>query len=347
MKHIIKFLALAIITAALSGCRGGGNRSAIIFDTDFGNDVDDALAADMLFKYADEGKIDLLAIMTSKKGDIPAGYARMLCNWYGHPEVAVAQVEDGADSEDPNVTNYAEKVCSMTSEDGSALFAEVEEPDNALPAHILYRKILSGAKNHSIDIVCTGFSTNLAKLLDTPADRWSHFDGKKLVAKKVRCLYMMAGNFTEGAGPEFNVVKDIPAARKVLEQWPGEIIISPFDVGQSILYPGECATDDFAWQHGEPHPVLESYRCYLPMPYDRPTWDLTSVLCAVEGTKWFSLSVKGNVSVDDSGRTSFTPDDKGSRRYMMVDSTGAAKTLAHFEKIISEEPLRHGTGTEQ
>lgn len=39
---------------------------AVIFDTDMGNDVDDALALAMLYRYSDEGKAKVLGIMVNK-----------------------------------------------------------------------------------------------------------------------------------------------------------------------------------------------------------------------------------------------------------------------------------------
>jgi hypothetical protein len=38
----------------------------IIFETDMGNDVDDALALDMIYKYFDDGKINMLAVCSNK-----------------------------------------------------------------------------------------------------------------------------------------------------------------------------------------------------------------------------------------------------------------------------------------
>ena len=44
-------------------------------------------------------------------------------------------------------------------------------------------------------IVQTGFSTNLARLLNTPGDRYSPLGGRELIARKVRVLQVMAGRF--------------------------------------------------------------------------------------------------------------------------------------------------------
>lgn len=61
------------------------------------------------------------------------------------------------------------------------------------------------------------------------------------------------------------------------------------------------------------------------MPYDRPTWDLTSVLYAVEGPSYFNISAPGHIVVTDEGATQFTSDDKGKQYYLTVDSIQADK----------------------
>ena len=51
---IITFSMLSITATA---------QKNIIFETDMGNDVDDALAIDMLYKYHSSGQINLMAVM--------------------------------------------------------------------------------------------------------------------------------------------------------------------------------------------------------------------------------------------------------------------------------------------
>ena len=53
----------------------------VIFDTDLGNDVDDAIAMDLLYKYADEGKISILAEGITKDGLAPAEFMDVLNNY--------------------------------------------------------------------------------------------------------------------------------------------------------------------------------------------------------------------------------------------------------------------------
>ena len=71
----------------------------VIFETDMGNDVDDAMALDMLYKYLDMDQIELLAIMINKNGEYPAIFADIMNTWYGYPDIPIGVVRDGADSE--------------------------------------------------------------------------------------------------------------------------------------------------------------------------------------------------------------------------------------------------------
>jgi hypothetical protein len=80
--------------------------------------------------------------------------------------------------------------------------------------------------------------------------------------------------------------------------------------------------------------VADAYRSYMPMPYDRPTWDLTSALYAIRpGRQYFALSPAGRVSVDEDGQTRFTPAPEGKHRYLILEDGQRARTL---------EALRYG-----
>jgi hypothetical protein len=62
-----------------------------------GNDIDDALALDMLYKYMDAGKVDLLAVCVNKEGYGPVEYVDMMNTWYGYPP-EVEYIIDSADT---------------------------------------------------------------------------------------------------------------------------------------------------------------------------------------------------------------------------------------------------------
>ena len=335
MKRLF-FILLIVPLVLISGCsdKHQDDRLKVIFETDIGNDVDDALALDMLYKYVEWGQVDLLAVMINKDAPAPAEYMDIMNTWYGHTDIPVGIVRGGSD--DP-WGQYAQKVVDLKNEDGTPMFARSRESYDDLPdAHILYRQILAKQPDASVVIATVGFSTNLARLLDTPADEYSPLTGKELVAKKVKLLSAMAGNISELEHHEYNVVKDLPAAVKVFAEWPTEIVVSPFEVGRAIKYPGESIENDFTW--APKHPMVEAYKAYLPMPYDRPTWDLTSVLYAVEGDSWFTMSEPGRIEITSEGSSVFTPCPDGNVRYMKVDDAQCAAILARFKEVITSQP---------
>lgn len=338
------YLATLLLLFIIFGCttgkqqneKLGSDAQRIIFETDIGNDVDDALALDMLYKYINSGEIQLLGIMINKEGMYPPEFTDIMNTWYGYPEIPIGVIHNGADSEH-DATNYAKCVSLMSNENGEPLFQRSLKDYAELPeAHTLYRELLAQQPDHSVTIISVGFSTNLARLLDTPPDDTSPLTGKELVAKKVKLLCTMAGCFNNHELYEYNVVKDVPAAKKVFAEWPTPLVTSPFEVGNAINYPATSIENDFEW--APDHPMVEAYKCYLEMPYDRPTWDLTSVLYSVEGPSYFTLSDAGKIEVSDKGATTFSVDENGSQYYLMVDSVQAVNIQQHFIQLISKQP---------
>ena len=120
----------------------------------------------------------------------------------------------------------------------------------AVEAVALLRRLLAAEKDGSVVIVQVGFSTNLARLLDAPAD-------VELVKRKVKLLSVMAGNFVQPKA-EFNVQKDTASARKLFDRWPGEIVVSGFEIGEAMKFPAARIEKDFAW--AADHPVVDAYR---------------------------------------------------------------------------------------
>lgn len=319
----------------------------IIFETDMGNDVDDALAMDMLMKYVDDGKIELLGISCNKRDAGSMEFLDQLTTWYGHPEIPLGYVVDGVPCQD--AVNYALAVVEMTdSATGLPLFARSHATDDfTKPSVRMYRELLAAQPDSSVTVVSVGFSTNLAQLLDSHPDDLSPFSGHDLVARKEKRLVTMAGEFRSNAEtdtlkrmPEYNIVRDIPAARKVFAEWPTPVVTSPFELGIDVLYPAISIEQDFAWVQA--HPVVEAYKVYKPMPYDRPTWDLTALLYAVEGEDgYFSISEPGEITVDGRGGTAFTLSSEGTRRILSSDSLQCAKITRHFIKLISAPPAKY------
>lgn len=336
-----RFFFAAVAAAMVLSCAKAPEKSPsvnIIFETDMGNDIDDAIALDMLYKYVEAGDVNLLAVCLNKGGQSPAEYMDIMNTWYGHPEVPIGICSLAMQNENHGYTAH---VAGMKDEEGNPLFARTVTDVDALPEAVsLYRKILASQPDHSVTIASVGFSTNLVLLLDSQADDLSPLSGKELIAQKVKLLSVMAGGFTEEHRPEYNVLIDVPAAKKVFGEWPGEVVFSPFEVGDVIRYPATSIENDFTW--AEPaQPLVEAYKAYLPMPYDRQTWDPTAVLYAVEGGDWFTVSELGEVSVEDDAKTYFTPSATGTRRILSVTDEQASAILDHFISIVTTKPIKY------
>jgi inosine-uridine nucleoside N-ribohydrolase len=342
-----KFYAAVMAGFMLTGCfskmtpLSGESPKVVkmIFETDMGNDVDDALALDMIYKYAEAGKVDLLGIMSNKNSKYSAEFIDIMSTWYGHANVPVGIVKNGVDSES-DAKNYAQAVCELQ-QNGKPAFERTLTDYESLPeAPVLYRQILSQQPDSSVTIVSVGFSTNIARLLDTPADAYSTLTGKELVAAKVKLLAVMAGSFGKDSLKEYNIVKDIPSAKKIFDEWPTPIVASPFEVGIRIMYPGASIANDFNW--GMMHPMVEAYKAYLKMPYDRPTWDLTAVLYAAEpDSAYMTMSEEGIISVTDEGYTLFKADNEGKHSYLSVTDEQAEHIKNYFMDLITQRPVKY------
>lgn len=321
---------------------GGGwvakisRKPAIILDTDMGNDVDDALALAMLYRYVDEGKADLLGIVVNKNEPLSATFIDMISTYYGHGSTLIGRGENLVDtSEDnrrPDGRNFVETVV----EDFN--FARSAGDGEKLPSAVaLYRRLLAGQPDHSVTIASIGFMTNLAALLDSGADEFSPLSGRELVAKKVKQVSVMAGNISWEDGrdifPEYNVRRDIASAKKFFSECPVPIVVSPFELGLEICYPASAIETNLGF--GTPNPVVEAYKAYMPMPYDRPTWDLTSVVYAVEGNKWFTSYSTGTVSIGDNGLSRFVPSQDGHHSVLRVAQESRQDFLRHLVELTA------------
>ena len=348
MKQTILFTAIiAFIVVGCSGKKAETSQQSantepinIIFDTDMGNDVDDALALDMLYKYIEAGRVNLLAIPTTKVSQYCAEYVDVMNTWYGHPDIPVGTVVNGTSID--NEDNFVRAVCQMQ-ENGKPEFERTVKDYDSYPKSVaLYRKVLAAQPDASVYVVSVGFSTNLAQLLDSPADEYSPLTGKELVKKKVVLLSAMLGHFTDQNFQEFNVKCDIPAVQRVMKEWPTPIVASPYELGDAILYPSKSIETDFNW--GMVNPLVEGYKAYLPMPYDRQTWDLTSLLYVVEKDKgYFGSSGPGKIEIDDNAISRFVPDAEGMHSYLTVTTEQAEVVKKYFIELITQKPAKYRT----
>ncbi len=335
------FLLAAWACIAAAGF-GAANESAaeepqpipLIFDTDIGNDVDDVLALGVIHALQSRRECDLLAVTITKDHPQCAALVDAVNTFYQRGDIPIGVVRQGPTPEQSKFTGLADQL-----DDGRPRFPhDLKSGADAPEAVALLRKTLAAANDRSVVVVQVGFSTNLARLLDSESDGVSPLDGRELVARKVKLLSIMAGAFEPIDGKEhleYNVVKDIDSARKLAESWPTDIVFSGFEIGLAITYPAESILQDY--RYVTHHPLAEAYQLYLPPPHNRPTWDLTSVLYAVRpGRGYFELSPPGRVAVQDDGRTTFTTQDKGRHRYLIASPLQRARVREALVHLSSQ-----------
>lgn len=332
----MKKLCLAVFVVLSVVCcttKTSSEKVSVIFDTDLGNDVDDAITLAMLYRYADLGQVDILAMGLSKEGEGPEVCMDIFNHWYCRQDTPVGIIRNGVvcGNED---SNYANVLAQMKEKAGRYFYSrDISRDCNDLPAAVdVYRKALSQAADSSVVMVVVGFATNMARLLESSADEFSELSGRDLVARKVKSLAVMAGCFDGTLHSEYNVKMDVDSYKKLVSLWPTDITFIPFELGIKVLYPASSIENGYR----EGHPLVTAYRNFLDMPYDRPCWDPATLLYAVEGNALFRESKRGTVTVADDGETVFTPHKDGRHRYLSVGRLQAEKLSGRIVSLCEQ-----------
>jgi hypothetical protein len=293
----------------------------------------------MIHALQSRGHCRLLAVTISADHELAAPFVDAVNTFYGRGEIPIGVVGQGG---------VVEK---------SAFLSLVEEKDrgrlryphrlasgrSAPSATVVLRKTLAAQPDGSVVIAQVGFSTNLARLLDSPPDQHSPMTGQELVRRKVKLLSLMAGAFQPIEGNphyrEYNVIKDVKSAQALAERWPTTMIYSGFEIGIALPYPAVSIERDYAYVPH--HPLAEAYIKRNPPPHNRPTWDLTSVLFAVLGDRgYFDVSPPGKVTVEANGVTRFEEASQGIHRYLILRPEQKPRVLEALVQLSSQPPSR-------
>jgi hypothetical protein len=342
MKHLffsVLFLCASCFTSNFaSAVELPKQPQKIIFDTDIGNDMDDVMALAAIHALQSRNELELLAVTITKDNKYAAPMTDLVNTFYGRGNIPIGVVKNGVTKEDGK---YNKQVLELKNPDGSPMFKRTLSSYEELPdATTLLRKTLAAQEDGSVVIVQIGFFTNLQRLLESAGDQFSPLNGKDIIAKKVKYIAMMAGATHEKFKnhKEYNVVMDLPAARKFVEQCPVDIIFNGFELGIFILYPMPSIHNDFFYVPN--HPVREGYRFYKDgFEKSQASFDINSVLYAARPDRgYYGLSERGTVSFDDKGITQFKADPNGKHRYQTVDATQIAVVGEVLAALVSEPP---------
>jgi len=192
--------------------------------------------------------------------------------------------------------------------------------DTAIP-ELVMRNALMANYDGNAAVVLSGPATNLASLLKL-------FDSGPLIEAKVKLLAVAGGDFTA----------DLPAARRVLAEWPTPIVFCSREVGAQLPFPG--ASIDSAFAYSPTQPIAAAYRAAGTMPYDAPASALAAMLYTIRPKDgYFTLSDPGTVSIGNDGRTAFQPSAQGRHRYLKVDPAKRESIAKVYVEMASAKPV--------
>lgn len=301
---------------------------AIIFDSDMGPDYDDVGAITLLHAFADSGYARILATIASTKYEGVAAVFNVFNTYFKKPDIMIGvpkgkalELKDWQHWTDTLQLKYPHKI---------------KRNDEVPDAIEVYRKVLASQPDRSVTIVTVGFLTNLSGLMQSPPDKYSKLDGKKLIRQKVKQLVCMAGRFP--SGNEFNVDRDAAASQFVFTNWETPVLFSGFEIGLKIRT-GLPLINNTSIENS---PVKDVFRISIPMAREdsagRMSWDETAVLVAVKGyQQWYHIE-KGKIVVAEDGSNTWIKQSSSHSYLVEVEPPTVVQQL--LNRLIMHQPVK-------
>lgn len=268
----------------------------VILDVDMCTDVDDVCAVRIATAFDDEGIIDLKGIAYSVTAENNLEAMRGFLLYEGKPDVLIGR---SAVDNAPHHSPYWLLMCEYS--DGNV---------NAYDAVSMYRKILAESDT-PVDIITTGYVTNIEYLLKSGPDKYSGLTGVELVKEKGGQLYIVGGVYPEGFDNNFWFAR---ASKKAIDyvhkNWPYPILFFTSEIGGKLNCGAQLQAID-----KENNDLVSRSLIAFGTESGRHAWDPFGVwaggLALGEATK---LGIKRiNIAIDiETGENRFTdsPDGK-------------------------------------
>jgi len=286
----------------------------IIFDTDLGDDVDDAGTFAVMHALADRNEINILAVGIVNGNANAVPLADAINTFYGRPDLKLGTIKSGAP-----INHDTFKMGTV-----AASYPHDLTQADAPEVVGLYRSILAKQLDHSVTIVVVGQATNIANLLKSQPDAHSPLDGAALMRQKVK-FYAAGGNgraTLPNGRAGWNYQNDLSSAAYELEHLPIEFP-TVFAGGSGLkIKVGEC------YQRAPAnHIVRACYEHYFKgTAKDRETWDQIRLLYGARPgfRELFDTSPFGDISLDKAkGNITWKPTPNRNRAYAYANNTTA------------------------
>src|SRR5260370_32398877 len=141
MKRFLALTAVVCLVAAGAGAQA----VPLIFDTDMGNDVDDALALAMLHAMQSRGECRLLGVTVTKDNPWAPVYVDLVNTFYGRGQIPVGMVKGSGVT--PEDSRMIQAPAGRRREDGTLVYPRrLASGAEAPEAVALLRRLLAGGK---------------------------------------------------------------------------------------------------------------------------------------------------------------------------------------------------------
>lgn len=341
----------------------------VIFDTDMLTDFDDVGALACLHALADAGECEILATVSSTRGNASVAAIEIINAYYGRPDLPVGAPKGmgivGARADARKKVDPRAPLGTPTDDDGAhykyrKLAADYPhwvrhlDADDAPDANRVYRQVLAAAPDKSVVICSVGFLTNLRRLLETQADGLSHLGGRALVAHKVKKWVAMACAYPSGT--EYNAMNDWESSKIALANWPTPIVFSDYNYGRDV-FAGRAVAE----LPGTGNPVKDVFVGSLPSRADvradpvgqlrscmglggRAAWDETAVLAAVRGEgRYFNVHRGTYRMVGQGGENEWVPDEEHGPHMRLTEKLNKTEVGKIIDELMCRAP-RKGVG---
>lgn len=297
----------------------------VIFDTDIGDDCDDAGALAMLHALADRGEIEILAVMISNRVPHSAACASAINTYFGRPDLPLGDIKSTANTQTND--RYAAYIAKNFPH-------QVRNEDDLPAAPTLYRRILAAQPDASVVLIAVGPPTSISDLLETGPDDISPLTGVELVRRKVK-FYSASGNGRANlprgeAG--WNYKWDLAGARNELAKMP-ESIPFVFAGGSGL----RMMTGAGYEQKPAGHIVRACYEQFHKRSTNlgRSTWDQLRIWYAVRDRSNFETAAPGDIRLEGD-QLLYSASPNRNRTYAYVKDM--ARAAAQIEELMMHEP---------
>jgi inosine-uridine nucleoside N-ribohydrolase len=318
----------------------------VIFDTDMDIDCDDTGALAVLHALMDKGKTKILGIICDVPVQATAKVAVAINKYYTRVNIPVGIVCDDEYEKGKKYKMYRfAKKNHISRTNGyypikvAAQFYPRELKDHKFKDDVtLYRELLSQSEDNSVVIIAVGLLTALKNLLESEPDDITSLSGLELVKKKVLKLITMGMGRFPSCNAEFNWLMDWDAARKVINNWPTELVVSTY--GNQFLT-GKTLTS----KTPETNPVRKCYEIYLQGGNKgNYSWDLIAALYGVRGADPYFEELKGYriILEEELGKNHWIEDDSRKSAHIYLKLKNPKRLLKkELENLMTKPPKKN------